>query len=118
MRLEDKTSFRLKKADVSPGQCLAARIASFLIRKRSAWRMDLSLKLDNANQLTEEEHEEALLMLLGRGFEVLIGLLLMPAEARNYKQLCMFSSRNEFDTGDAVTPWKHLAQTIYGCMNS
>lgn len=56
---------------VSPRElrlCLAARMASLLLSKRSAWRMDLSLEVDHANMLEEEEHEEALLMLLGRCF--------------------------------------------------
>ena len=84
---------------------LAARMPFHIMCKRSLWILDLSLDTDTTNQLQEEEHEKASLMLLGRTFDILVGLLLMPAGGGACKRIGKFSCRKRYETGDAVTPW-------------
>ena len=91
---------------------LAARTSFHIMSKRSSWILDLSLDIDNTNELEEEEHDNASLMLLGRTFGILVGLLLMPADAGSYKRIGKFSCRKKYETGDAVTPWEDLLRGI------
>ena len=72
-------------------------------KPNNPWILPLSLDTDTTNQLEEEEYEKACLMLLGRTFGILVGLLLMPADGGSYKRIGKFSCRKRFETGDAVT---------------
>ena len=90
----------------------AARIPFRVTRARDSWILDLSLDTDSTNALTEDEKEQASLILLGRTFGILVGLVLMPIGDREYKRIGKFSCRKKYESGDAVEPWAELVRGV------
>ena len=108
-----------KRAEAPLGQVtggkivlLAARMPYRVTRERDSWILDLSLDTDSTNALAEDENEQASLILLGRTFGILVGLVLMPNGAGEYKRIGKFSCRKKYETGDAVEPWAELLRGV------
>ena len=91
---------------------LAARLPFRATRAQDSWILDLSLDTDITNALAEDEKEQASLILLGRTFGILVGLILMPNGAGEYKRIGKFSCRKKYETGDAVEPWAELVRGV------
>ena len=91
---------------------LAARIPFRVTRDWDSWILDLSLDTDSTNALAEDEEEQASLILLGRTFGILVGLILMPSGGGGYKRIGKVSCRKKYESGDAVEPWAELVRGV------